>query len=592
MNIDEDKRTGFLQALAGAQAGLCGLARQSETEIAQAAHVFKSLAGQADAILKKAAAIVACVEAEGTGAVLAQVQSLCVAVRLFLEQRLKAATTILEALESEERLLGKLTLVMQRQEAVASQLKALSVLTNVVVAQLGSVGNDFHLLARELSAFSRSVSAQTRDLANHTGNSQCTIGESRRELAVDLPRLRGEMTRMQDDIGKTLQAIDSGLGQLAIVPGQFKASAEQTAQQIAGVVSAIQGHDITRQQIEHVQQALQIIGSQVTTATNRNGNGNGDGQENDSGDGNGLAHAYAGLTIQSCQLKAIQQIATHWTSQLARCLGGIKQLSASQVSEIGTIVLNQERALSSQLAHVEHLQQESQDYSSTIQQTLAGLSNLLELVNESLGQSQDIRHRLRFLTFNSIVEANRLGKRGIVVSAIANLIKGVSAEWNAIADESGAALDEIMNLAAQTNQLMAVFSEVAGQELRADRMRTESALDKVREAAAFVAKEATEMQEVTERMRRDTASAGNTGDHLDACFGGLGRVLGQIEDLARRLETDDPQIAGRSDVAETEKLFAAFYTTEVERSVMRAALQGTPLPVLEQSFAGNEVELF
>lgn len=590
MSIDGDKQAGFLGVLASAQADLNGLAQQSETEIGLVARVFKNLAGQADTILKKAAAIVDCVEQEGTGAVLAQVQSLCVAVRVFLEQRLEAATTILKALESEEKLLRKLTQVMQRQEAVASQLKALSVLTNVVVAQLGSVGHDFHLLARELAAFSQSVSVQTRDLANHTRNSQGTIAESRRELAVDLPRLRGEMVRMQDDIGKTLQAIDSGLGQLAIVPGQFKASAEQTAQQTAGVVSAIQGHDITRQQIEHVQQALQIIGSQITAAARPNGNGQG--EENDSGDDSDLTRAYAGLTIQSCQLRTIQQIVTNWTSQLARCLGGIKQLSASQVSQVGNIVLRQERELSSQLAHVERLQQESQDYSSTIQQTLAGLSNLLELVNESLRQSQDIRYRLRFLTFNSIVEANRLGKRGVVVSAIANLIKGVSAEWNAIADESGAALAEIMNLATQTNQVMEVFSEAAGQQLRADRVRTESALGKVREAAAFVAQEATEMQEVTERMRRDTATAGNTGDHLDACFGGLGRVLGQIEDLVRRLETDDPQIAGRSDGAEAEKLFGAFYTTEIERRVMWAALQGTPLPVLEQSFVGNEVELF
>ena len=39
-------------------------------------------------------------------------------------------------------------------------------------------------------------------------------------------------------------------------------------------------------------------------------------------------------------------------------------------------------------------------------------------------------------------------------------------------------------------------------------------------------------------------------------------------------------------------MFSGFYTTEIEREVMQAALHGTALPVLEQSFAGNEVELF
>ncbi len=590
--MSADRQAGLLALLADADGRLHRVAQQSETEVAAVARVFKNLARQAETVLQTVGAIVDCAE-KGTGTGLAQVRSLCVAVRVFLEQRLEAATTILRALESEEKLLRKLTQVMQRQEAVASQLKALSVLTNVEVSQLGSVGGDFHLLARELAAFSNSVSTQTRDLASHTRNSQRTIAESRRELAVDLPRLRGEMVRMDRDLGKTMQAIDAGLGELAVVPAQFKFCAEQTLQQIAGVVAAIQAHDITRQQIEHVQQSFEIIGSQIAgspiTAGGKDivgGNGNA------APDTDGLPIAYAGLTIQMCQLKTIQQIVGNWTSQVRRCMGGIRQLSASQVAQIGTLVVNQERDLSAQLARIERLQQESQDYGRTIQNTLGGLSNLLKLVNESLGQSQETRHRLRFLTFNSIVEANRLGRQGVVVSGIANLIKGVSAEWNGIADESGIALGEIRNQVQETNQVMEVFSEASSEKLRADQRATRAALSEVRDAAAFVAKEAARVQEATERMRADTERAGNTGDRLDRCVGELGRALDPIEAISRRLEADDPEIAGRYDRAEVEELFSAFYTTEVERSVLQAALEGTPLPVLEESFAGNEVELF
>jgi hypothetical protein len=591
-----DRQAGFLALLADADGRLHRVAQQSETEIVAVARVFKNLAGQAETVLQTVGAIVDCAE-KGTGTGLAQVRSLCVAVRVFLEQRLEAATTILRALESEEKLLRKLTQVMQRQEAVASQLKALSVLTNVEVSQLGSMGGDFHLLASELAAFSNSVSTQTRDLASHTRNSQRTIAESRRELAVDLPRLRSDMVRMDRDIGKTMEAIDAGLSELAVVPAQFKSCAEQTMQQIAGVVAAIQAHDITRQQLEHVQQSFEIIGSQIAgpqIAESPVGTGDKDigGNANAAPDTDGLPIAYAGLTIQMCQLKTIQQTVGNWTSQVRRCMGGIQQLSASQVAQIGTLVVNQERDLSAQLARIERLQQESQDSGRTIQDTLGGLSNLLELVNESLGQSQEIRHRLRFLTFNSIVEANRLGRQGVVVSGIANLIKGVSAEWNVIADESGVALEEIRNQVKQTNQVMEVFSEASSEKLRADQRETRAALSEVRDAAAFVAKEAARVQEATERMRIDTERAGNTGDRLDRCVGELGRALDPIEAITGRLEADDPEVTGRYDRAEVEELFSAFYTTEVERSVLQAALEGTPLPVLEESFAGNEVELF
>ena len=100
------------------------------------------------------------------------------------------------------------------------------------------------------------------------------------------------------------------------------------------------------------------------------------------------------------------------------------------------------------------------------------------------------------------------------------------------------------------------------------------------------------MQEATGKMRRDMESANYTGERFDLCIGELGRALGQIEDVTRRLEAGDPLIAGRSNAAEVEQLFSEFYTTEIERSVLRAALRGTPLPILEHSFAGNEVELF
>ena len=131
--------------LAGAGADLERLARSSETEIEAVAHAFKSLASQADTILQQAAAIVGCVEKESMGSVLASVQSLCLTVKDFLGRRLEAATTILATLREEEKLLRQLIRVTQSQEAIARHLRALSVLTNVEVAHLGSTGSNFQL---------------------------------------------------------------------------------------------------------------------------------------------------------------------------------------------------------------------------------------------------------------------------------------------------------------------------------------------------------------------------------------------------------------------------------------------------------------
>ncbi len=572
-----DQRAEFLGTVGEAQSALQHLERSSESEIDAATRAFRGLAGHADMVLKQAANIIGHVEREDMSAVLPRVQTLCRTVRIFLEERLAAATSILETLKGEEVLLRRLTEITESQKAVAAHLKALSVLTNIEVAKLGSVGHDFELLAQELSVFSNSVYQQTAELASHTRTCESTIAEARRELAASLPQLKREMLLMEADIAAALQAIEGDLEQLDKLPSHFRSGAEASSQQIAGVVAAIQSHDITRQQVEHVIGALQVIATRLALP---------------GGVGEDPAVLCAGLTIQSCQLQNVRSTMDNWTSQIRNCMTGIQQLSATALVGIGPLVLRQEAELSSQLSQIERMQLRSQDYSAKIQNTLGGLSTLLKLVNEQMERSENIRHLLQLLTFNSLIEADHLGRRGTVVSAIANLIKEVSAEWNVIAGQSGAALAEILKLVTAANQLMEIFSDRSAAKMREDQVLTSAALAQVRAAAAFVAKEAAGMEVITVRMQSHLTAVENTGRDLEKCFGYLDQAVALIEKLNAGLQSSDAYVKEHFDSAEVERLFAGSYTIAIERDVMRAALDGTPLPVAAQAFAGNEVELF
>ena len=117
-------------------------------------------------------------------------------------------------------------------------------------------------------------------------------------------------------------------------------------------------------------------------------------------------------------------------------------------------------------------------------------------------------------------------------------------------------------------------------------------LDNLRTAAAFAARQAQEMKAATEKMQAKTTEVGDSVDLLDACFARIDAVLAEIEGVRRQLEIDHPEVKERYDAAEVERLFSASYTTEMERDVLHAALRGTDLPVAQQTFAGNSVELF
>ncbi len=266
-------------------------------------------------------------------------------------------------------------------------------------------------------------------------------------------------------------------------------------------------------------------------------------------------------------------------------------MSTSEVMGIGPTVLEQERKLSSQLGRIEVLERESQVYSERIQKTLEGLSQLKQLVGEHLERSKSVRHRLKLLALNSIVEASHLGTQADAILAISGSIRGISASWSDITEQSMRAMDEIGGLVGQTNQVLEVFSEVSNQRLREAQEKTRAGLENLRSAAEFAAGQAQEMQATTEKMQQQIAEVGRTSNLLDSSFTRGDAVLADLEDLHREWK-GDPRVKGRYDEAEMERVFGASYTTEHEREILRAALRGTPPPAAEKVFAGNSVELF
>jgi len=103
---------------------------------------------------------------------------------------------------------------------------------------------------------------------------------------------------------------------------------------------------------------------------------------------------------------------------------------------------------------------------------------------------------------------------------------------------------------------------------------------------------ARQMKLATEKMQAKIKEVGASGQLLDEAIARSATVLREIECLRLHLEVYHPWVREEVDLEEAEHLFAAFYTTELERAVLRAALQEKDLPVHESSVAGNSVELF
>jgi hypothetical protein len=554
---------------------LGALLAESEREIGRLGSDFEGLARQTDAILQTARTIVSCAESERMASVLPRVHKLGEAARAFIAERLAATAGILETVVAEAAQLERLTQLTAGQKAIVKETEMLRVLTNIEVARLGEVGAGFQYLAVELDDFSRTVAESTNELTSHTGERRRGIEETRRTLAVELPQMRQDFARMEESLGQAHSLVDSTLADLRQTPVRFHGCMEEVAAKIGGVVAAIQAHDITRQQLEHVREALGTIAGGL------------DGEE-----GEEPAAMRVGLAIQSYQLRNARRTVEGWVAQIQTCLDGIAHLAGSELLALSPMMMRQENVLTGQLMRIEQLEEECEREDAKVQASFAGTSGLMQLVNEHLARSKEVRDRLQLLMFNSIVEASHLGTQADGILEISKSIKRISDAWREITMQSEAATREIGSLVEHSATALEAFSEGSYAGLREARNETKDGLAILREAAQCAEARGRDIEATVAALQAGIVEVSGIAGRLQLRFTRLDAVLESVERAHRELEKASAAAGGDYDSAAIEERFSASYTTAMERAVLRAALEGGPLPAAEQSFAGNSVELF
>lgn len=550
----------------------------SETEIATVAAEFEELAHLTDAILNLAAGVISGIEDESVKSILPNVQALGTMATQFIQDKVHEVHRILDTVKTEAALLERLSQLTQGQRSIARETNTLSVLTKIEVARVGQIGTGFEYLAHQLDDFSQSVVKSTADLARHTDEQRTAIDETMRTLRVELPQIQKEFARMDCDLRAALTETDSSLRDFFQAPAQLCSSVTDLAGQITEVVAAVQSHDITRQQVEHVQEAMQLISENIPQESDRNSELVSE-----------PSWLTGGLAIQIYQLKSIQETVGTWVSQIGRCMDGILSISSAELKGIGPMVLVQEQQLSQQLGRIETLEQQCQADAQRIENALTGLSTLTLLVGEHLERSKSVRDRLQLLTFNSIIESSRLGAKADAILEISQSIKRISAAWSELTDRFGQANEEILNL---IEQARVGISSDSGGELRDAQVGITSGLEGLRAAATFTADQAPEIEIMIGRLQAKIVEVRVARDRLDTCFARTGAVLCKLEELKRQYEVNFPIALTESGRRSAEAVFFASYTTEIEREVLRAALLGAPLPTAQQNLAGNDVEIF
>lgn len=330
-------------------------------------------------------------------------------------------------LEQVQNLLEQLTTPLEGFQKMNKTLRMLSISTKIESSRLGDLGSGFVNLAMDVEKLSHQVNEKSATILNHRQLLAVTIQSNLKSVhsseAAQDAEVRGALSKTAASLQELIAVTDrcSSFGSMV-----SEVSADVSAN-ISEVVSSQQTHDITRQQVEHVVEALEKLSANLAVV-----------EEAVLDDESGRA-----LVIESGDVCELQEAQLRFaTSELYAAVCTIvenlrdvaskqssmahESLSVAGVADSGSgsFVDDLRQGMSSVTSVLVGCAKSDHDIATTMQSVAATIQQITGFVEdiEYIGSEIDL------IALNSQIKAAHTGREGAALGVLAEAIKRLSDE--------------------------------------------------------------------------------------------------------------------------------------------------------------------
>ena len=344
--------------------------------------------------------------------------------------------------------LGELT---QRFSPLIRRLRVLAISTRIESARLGTQGQDFSILADDVERLSQKTASYSKEISSRLAVMETMLAEARQETEK-VHHLQVEDTaKILNRLSRSLEGVYEIQQQADEVGSRLKNRAEQVATAVGEVVSSVQFHDITRQQLEHASRLLQEMHDLLHGRT---------GSLDATSDPEELAIWLGELgRLQASQVESTRkdfgQAARQVRSSLERIARSIGEITAD-LQRFLTPESSQEGSV------LQRFEQEIAQFLEPTRSMVAKLEGLMERMSrlaQTVGeldefavQVEDIGDEIELIAINASVKAAHTGDRGLPLGVLAESVRKLSVESNAQAKEIAQVLSSISRTSEELTQ--------------------------------------------------------------------------------------------------------------------------------------------
>jgi methyl-accepting chemotaxis protein len=467
----------------------------------------------------------------------------------------------------------------------------LCTLTRIETSRLGNAGSDFADLAAEVRPLSESIQLSGEGVLQASSRLEQGVQsaiENASHLRVkqlrELPALiAGVMGSLRSFAERQQRAAESSVRQTA----QYEALCGA----VDGVVTSIQFHDITRQQIEHVVQALRQLRSI----------GGGRGNPDSLPPGGGAV-----LALQSSQLSGAAAVFAVSIERMEHDLESIAA-RAQDMAEVSRALMGISAdeqdsfflGMESQCTAILKMLGACTTAQAKMESTGAGLAETIGGMRASIAEIRGIEIQIQRIAINATIRSTHIGAAGNALSVIADAMQRLAFDSNTNTEDVARALDGMSDAAGRVSHGFGVAAAEPsnGSEIAEEMRRTilelhsssESSYSRVSQIAASGA-----------RLLRDIAAVRGGLSAGALVAGVVDRARAELERIGAQAGPASLEAAEVAPIEQLESLTRR-YTMQMERDVHESVARGSAVPptptaapeaALPDGDFGDNVELF
>ncbi|MBA4373153.1 MAG: hypothetical protein C0402_09875 [Thermodesulfovibrio sp.] len=281
---------------------------------------------------------------------------------------------------------------------------------------------DFNTMTAVVDDLGHQIVKETEEIAASGGEANAGLVTIVLRMNETMQELQRSMAEVQTSIDEILADVDSMMVQAGHVCLRMEGRTSQIMPEIGKVVGALQYHDISRQQMEHVSHALADISERSRQL---------DGMTDEEKDAFNQ-WVYNVITIQIHQLNQIVEEAGKAAAGISDHLTTVADLGEAQVDDVGMLIEED----GSDGHRIEHIGAEMESLSGILNQvqavnrwmidSMAGLSMNVGKMSVQVANIESISDSINLLALNAIIKVARTGEAGRGLGVLADEIRKLS----------------------------------------------------------------------------------------------------------------------------------------------------------------------